>query len=209
MTNGGIHDYERGTLLIFADARRSPFTTPITPDSQPSSMTCSPKTIPFRTARRSLQRHIADAGIRRFVACAQRALPRDGPPTLRRARCLVARLARMERARGTTKFPVKIALRFAQAEHRTLRTASPASPGTLTIPTHAPRRTSNSTASQRTPFHRSFRQAGGALRPIRRAAPTHSAAETAGAASRSRASQGAHAQPFRAVLHAHPRVSVD
>ena len=56
-----------------------------------------------RIARHTLRRRIADAAVKRFVANAQRALPRDGPREVRRARRLVATLARQERARGGQK----------------------------------------------------------------------------------------------------------
>lgn len=56
-----------------------------------------------RIARHALRRRIADAAVKRFVANAQRALPRDGPREVRRARRLVAILARQERARGGQK----------------------------------------------------------------------------------------------------------
>src|SRR5687767_2255335 len=57
-----------------------------------------------RVARRSMRLRAANAAIRRFVASAQRALPRDGPPNVRRARQLVAGFARQERRlRGYAK----------------------------------------------------------------------------------------------------------
>jgi hypothetical protein len=50
-----------------------------------------------RKARQRLRRRICHAAVRRFVNCAQDALPRDGPKDVLLARRLVARFARLER----------------------------------------------------------------------------------------------------------------
>jgi len=50
-----------------------------------------------QAAQAALRRRISDAATRRFVASAQRALPRDGTATRQNARSLVAKLARQAR----------------------------------------------------------------------------------------------------------------
>lgn len=57
-----------------------------------------------RKARRSLRLRICRAAVRRFVRCAQDALPRDGPKDVLLARRLVARFARRERRAETLFF---------------------------------------------------------------------------------------------------------
>jgi|GEM_PF-4048980 hypothetical protein len=58
----------------------------------PSSRDCCPL-----QAMKTLRRRLVSAAVRRFVQCAQRALPRDGTADELLARRLVARLARLER----------------------------------------------------------------------------------------------------------------
>lgn len=71
--------------------------------------------------RQALRRRIANAAIRRFITCAQRVLPRDGPPNVRRARRFVAKFARQERHSKSSEGDSKELPRFLSRTRATRR----------------------------------------------------------------------------------------